>query len=47
VPGVLAVHTLQFLTEAGENEGAFYDPGQGGFFQLQALTILPEVATHV
>jgi len=49
VPGVLAIHTLQFLTEAGENEGVLYDPGQGGFFQLQAqaLTILPEVTSDV
>lgn len=46
VPGVLAVPGFQFVVASKEDKSARYDPGQGGFFQLQNhnLSILPEIA---
>jgi hypothetical protein len=44
VPGILAVHSLFFLQDRGSGfEGVDnfrYDPGEGGFFQLQADTLI-------
>lgn len=52
VPGTLAVHSLHFLLNTGmgfeEITDFRYDPGEGGFFQLQAgdLTISQEVSEN-
>ncbi len=35
VPGVLAVHALQFFTNSILADGYRFDPGEGGFYQLQ------------
>ncbi|HEU5200745.1 MAG TPA: hypothetical protein VFU32_13985 [Ktedonobacterales bacterium] len=52
VPGVLAVHALQFIRSFGNQlliePGERHDPGEGGFYQLSAasLTLSVEVAAY-
>jgi len=44
VPGILAVHSLSFLQDRGSGfevvDNFRYDPGEGGFFQLLADTLI-------